>query len=90
MVSTQLKDVASQATSLDEALAIVETANRTCNLIIGLGDGANAKVKKLKMIMTGCCVCGWCYCGWCNTSLRFAAVLVIEEVGGIVGLCLQE
>jgi hypothetical protein len=36
--------VASSAKSLDEALHIVETANRTCNLVIGVGDGANAKV----------------------------------------------
>jgi len=39
-----LKDVASSATSLPQALSIIEAAERTCNLIIGVGDGANALV----------------------------------------------
>jgi hypothetical protein len=34
-----LKDVAQTATNLDEALEIIESANRTCNLIIGIGSG---------------------------------------------------
>jgi hypothetical protein len=34
-----LKDVAQTATNLESALSIVEDANRTCNLIIGLGSG---------------------------------------------------
>jgi len=38
-----LKDVAQQATNVDEALGIIEHANRTCNLIIGIGDGAQGK-----------------------------------------------
>jgi soluble P-type ATPase len=34
-----LKDVAQAATDLAAALAIVSDANRTCNLIIGVGSG---------------------------------------------------
>jgi hypothetical protein len=34
-----LRDVATTATDLESALAVVENANRTCNLIIGLGSG---------------------------------------------------
>jgi len=34
-----LKDVASKAHNVDEALKIIEDADRTCNLIIGVGDG---------------------------------------------------
>jgi hypothetical protein len=34
-----LKDVASKAHSLDEAVGIIQGADRTCNLIIGVGDG---------------------------------------------------
>ena len=38
-----LKDMASTATNLDEALAVIEDANRTCNLIIGVGSGKDGK-----------------------------------------------
>jgi isopenicillin-N N-acyltransferase-like protein len=34
-----LRDVAETATGLDSALAVIENANRTCNLIIGIGSG---------------------------------------------------
>jgi hypothetical protein len=37
-----LKDVAQSATNLDTALTIIEEADRTCNLIIGIGSGKDA------------------------------------------------
>ena len=39
-----LRDVLQYANSLEEAKATVANANRTCNLILGLGDGEEAKV----------------------------------------------
>ena len=38
-----LKDVAQQSSSVGEALEIIEGADRTCNLIIGVGDGEAGK-----------------------------------------------
>jgi isopenicillin-N N-acyltransferase like protein len=37
-----LKDVAQTATDLKSALSIIEDADRTCNLIIGVGSGKDA------------------------------------------------
>lgn len=39
-----LKDVQLKATSLDSALEIIQSAERTCNLIIGVGDGKSGQV----------------------------------------------
>lgn len=34
-----LRDVMKYESSLDSAITRIETSNRTCNLIIGIGDG---------------------------------------------------
>lgn len=39
-----LKDVAQYSNGLDAALSTIENANRTCNLIIGVGDGEASMV----------------------------------------------
>ena len=49
-----LKDVAQTATDLDSALAIVEDANRTCNLIIGLGSGKDGTYTNAMYDYTHC------------------------------------
>jgi isopenicillin-N N-acyltransferase-like protein len=43
-----LRDVAKYQDSLEEALDFIENADRTCNLIIGLGDGEAAMVNGIE------------------------------------------
>ena len=42
------RDILEQTASLDEAIAYVEAANRTCNLVVGIGDGEQGLVNGIE------------------------------------------